>query len=78
MFVSMAVSYWQQTDKQEAMRLTEQGVKLLESAVEEKLVEKTALAVPYGNLASMHEEIGNAQQASSFAALAAKLEKQTK
>jgi tetratricopeptide (TPR) repeat protein len=78
MFVSMAVSYWQQADKQEAVRLTEQGVKVLESAAEEGLIEKTALAIPYGNLASMHEEIGNSQQASTFAALAAKVEKQTK
>ena len=74
----MAVSYWEQTDKHEAVRLTEQGVKLLEQAADDGLLEKTALAIPYGNLASMHQDIGNSRQASTFAELAAKVEKKTK
>jgi tetratricopeptide (TPR) repeat protein len=78
MFVSMAVSYWQAADRPEAVRLTEQGVKLMEQAVDEGLVSKAALAIPYANLSSMHQEIGNAQQARSFADLAAKLEPQQK
>lgn len=74
-FVSMAVSYWETGARVEALRLTNQGTKLMEKAVDEGLMEKTALVVPYGNLASMHHEMGDTQHAEEFAELAENLEK---
>ena len=54
------------------MRLTRQGVKLMEQAVDEGLLPKAALAIPYGNLASMYTELGDPRRATEFATLAAK------
>jgi tetratricopeptide (TPR) repeat protein len=73
-FVSMAVSYWDTGSREEAIRLTQQGVKLMESAVSDNLLTESALAVPYGNLASMHAEIGNPEQSKQFAEMAARHE----
>jgi tetratricopeptide (TPR) repeat protein len=74
LFVSMAVSYWETSNRREALRLTNQGVKLMERAASEGLLEKPALAVPYSNLASMHEQLGDVQQARKYAELAARHE----
>jgi tetratricopeptide (TPR) repeat protein len=74
MFVSMAVSYWAIDNHDEALRLTNQGVKLMEQAVGEGLLAKTALAIPYSNLASMYEQLGDVQSAKKFSELAARHE----
>ncbi len=74
-FVSMAVSYWETGNRREALRLTDQGAKLMEQAVRDGLLEKGALAVPYSNLASMHEQLGDAQEAQKFSELASRHEK---
>ncbi len=74
-FVSIAVSYWEIGDHEEAIRLTKQGVKLMEQAADEGLLAKTALAIPYGNLSNMYAEMGDAERARQFATLAAKLER---
>jgi tetratricopeptide (TPR) repeat protein len=71
-FVSIAVSYWQTGDRMESMRLTKQGVKLMEQAVEDGVMEKSALAIPYANLASMYTDLGDQQRAAEFATLATK------
>lgn len=68
----MAVSYWELNKRDEALRLTKQGIKLMQQGVEEGLLAKSALAVPYGNLASMHAELGDKQLAAEFAELAEK------
>jgi tetratricopeptide (TPR) repeat protein len=73
-FVSMAVSYWELGEQQEAVRLTEQGLQLMEVACADGHLDKGALAVPYGNLARMHEELGNAKSAQEFSELAARAE----
>ena len=73
-FVSMAVSYWDTGSRDEAIRLTQQGVKLMESAVSEDLLSESALAVPYGNLASMHAEMGNPEKSKQFAEMASRHE----
>jgi tetratricopeptide (TPR) repeat protein len=73
-FVSMAVSYWDLKNRDEALRLTNQGVKLMEQAASDGLLAKTALAIPYGNLASMYEQLGDAQTAKKYAELAARHE----
>jgi tetratricopeptide (TPR) repeat protein len=69
-FVSMAVSYWETNHREEALRLTKQGLKLMEHAVDEGHMSKAALAVPYGNLSSMHSELGDTQKAKHFADMA--------
>ncbi|MBI3837279.1 MAG: hypothetical protein HY288_05000 [Planctomycetia bacterium] len=73
-FVSMAVSYWEVNNRQEAVRLTDQGAKLMEQAASEGLLTKAALAVPYSNLASMHEQLGELKEAKQFAEMAARFE----
>jgi tetratricopeptide (TPR) repeat protein len=74
-FVSIAVSYWETGQQEEAMRLTSQGVKLMEQAVEDGLLSKAALAIPYANLSNMYSEMGDARRASEFSALAAKFQR---
>lgn len=74
LFVSMAVSYWETSNRREALRLTNQGVKLMEQAAGQGLLAKPALAVPYSNLASMHEQLGDMQEARRYSELAARYE----
>lgn len=73
-FVSMAVSFWETGDRKEALRLTSQGALLIERAVDDGIASRTALAVPYGNLASMHQELGNSDEAKRYAQLATSCE----
>lgn len=74
MFVSMGVSYWENGNREEAVRLTQQGAKLMESAVDDEQLPQTALLVPYGNLSSMHAGLGDSTQSKRFAEMAAKVE----
>jgi len=71
-FVSMAVSYWEVGQHEESLRLTDQGLHLMQRAVEDGILDPSALAVPYHNLAHMHRELGDLEEADSFAKLAAK------
>jgi tetratricopeptide (TPR) repeat protein len=73
-FVGMAVTYWELDNRSEALRLTSQGLKLMEQAVGEGLLEAAALAIPYGNMASMHESLGDIEAAKNFSELAARHE----
>lgn len=68
--VSMAVSYWQQGEKQQALELTEMGADLIEKAVTAGVIDQEVLAVPYGNLATMHKLLGNTSEAAKYTALA--------
>ena len=70
MFVSMAVSHWEVGNRSEAMRLTEQGLRLMEQGVAAGLLDRAALGVPYENLAGMHEALGDAERSKYFAGLA--------
>lgn len=70
MLVSMAVSYWEVDLRQKSVELTERGAKLMELAVAKGTVPKTVLAVPYGNLAAMHRELGQETQFQKFDQLA--------
>jgi tetratricopeptide (TPR) repeat protein len=65
--VTAAISYWNQRQRDRAMSLTSRGIELLEQAAEQGAIEKTALAVPYANLAAMHEQLGDRVQAASYA-----------
>lgn len=68
--VSMGVSYWQTDQHDTALRLTKLGAALLNAAHEKDAVDASALAAPYNNLAFMHEQLGQTEQAKRFAELA--------
>ncbi|MGL4514806.1 MAG: hypothetical protein ACRCT8_17085 [Lacipirellulaceae bacterium] len=68
--VSMSVSYWERGQRDTALALTTQGTKLMERAVASGVLDEPALAVPYGNLASMHQQLGNTPDATKFGKLA--------
>jgi len=71
-FVSMAVSYWEVGQKDKAVELTRRGVALMEQAVKNGSADRSILAVPYGNLATMHKAMGQEGQAQQWAELAAR------
>ena len=73
-FISMGVSYWKQGQRERAIELTEQGAEILQQAVVDGILDAEKLAIPYGNLASMHQHVGNESDAQAFAELAASLE----
>lgn len=70
MLVSMGVSYWQLGNQTRALDLTQTGVGLVETAVEGGVLAKTTLAVPYGNLATMYQQMGENTNAAKYAELA--------
>jgi Tetratricopeptide repeat len=70
MLVSMGVSYWQTGDKTRALDLTQTGVTLVEAAVQGGVLAKDTLAVPYGNLATMYDQMGESTNAAKYAELA--------
>lgn len=74
--VSMGVSYWTTGNRNRGVELTKQGLTLMKWSVEQNALEEEALVVPYNNLSFMHKQLGNAQQATSFARLAAQVRPQ--
>jgi hypothetical protein len=70
MLVSMGVSYWQLGNESRALDLTKTGVGLVEAAVENGVLAKTTLAVPYGNLATMYQQMGETTNAAKYSDLA--------
>lgn len=70
--VSMGVSYWQTGNRELALELTQAGADLIEQAVAGGILSSEALAVPYGNLAAMHDVLGNSEPATRYAQLASK------
>jgi tetratricopeptide (TPR) repeat protein len=70
MLVSMGVSYWQLGNQTHALDLTQTGVGLVEAAVENGVLAKTTLAVPYGNLSTMYQQMGEETNASKYSDLA--------
>ncbi|MCC7086951.1 MAG: hypothetical protein IT427_18280 [Pirellulales bacterium] len=73
-YVSMGISYWEIGQGDFAVQLTDAGLKHVEEAVARQLLNRNALAVPYNNLATMHEKLGHQNEAKNFAELAAKSE----
>lgn len=71
LLVSMGISYWQSGHREEGLRLTQHGTDLMAKAVAMKLLNDGALAVPYGNLAAMHKQMGHTEQARSYSEMAA-------
>jgi tetratricopeptide (TPR) repeat protein len=72
--VSMAVSYWEVGQREEAIRLTEQGLAQMEQSVTGGGLQREALSVPYSNLAQMHRGLGHSEKARNFQQLAARSE----
>jgi tetratricopeptide (TPR) repeat protein len=68
--VSMGVTYWQIGEKDHAIDLTLHGVELVEKAVDAGSLPKKSLSVPYGNLATMYEQLGEKEDAAKYANLA--------
>ena len=59
----MGVSYWETGQHKKAVELTERGLTLMEQAVQQGRLPKPTLGVPYGNLAWMHRQLGEKEQA---------------
>ena len=72
--VSMGVSNWEIGAKDKAVKLTERGVKLVEQAVQNNTIERTALTIPYGNLARMNHVLGNEAEADNYREMAAQID----
>ncbi len=70
MLVSMGVTYWQLGEKNRALTLTQNGVNLVESAVEAGILARTTLGVPYSNLATMYQKVGESSNAAKYSELA--------
>jgi hypothetical protein len=68
--VSMGVTFWQLGQQARALELTQSGTNMVELAVEDGILAKSVLTVPYGNLASMYEQMGESTNASKYAGLA--------
>ena len=73
-YVSMAISYWQVDRRDDALTLARRGVDLMVAAVDKKQLAERALAVAYGNLATMYAEEGNESQSRAYAEMATRAE----
>ena len=73
-YISMAISYWQVDRRDDAMALSRRGVDLMVAAVDAKQLDERALAVAYGNLATMYAEQGDESQSQTYAELASRAE----
>ena len=62
-FVGMGVSYWEAGQREKAVALTQKGVGWMEQAAKQGTLDRSALAVPYSNLAAMHRKLGADNQA---------------
>lgn len=71
--VSMGISFWQQGDQTQGLKLTELGAHLLESANREGAIGEELLAVPYHNLSIMYKATGDAEKSQEFSQLAAQI-----
>jgi tetratricopeptide (TPR) repeat protein len=72
-FVSMGVSYWEVGQRQKALALTEQGIHMMEQAVEQNSFDQKLLAVPYNNLAAMHRSLGAPARAKEYQEMASRV-----
>jgi tetratricopeptide (TPR) repeat protein len=73
-YVSMAISYWQIGRREDALALSQRGVDLMVAAVEARTLDERALAVAYGNLATMYAEEGDDRQSRAYAEMASRAE----
>ena len=71
--VSMGFSYWATGQQEEAIRLTEKGLRQLERGVLANVVESSVLGIPYKNLAKMYSDMGDQERAAKYMKLAAQI-----
>jgi tetratricopeptide (TPR) repeat protein len=76
--VSVGISLWETGRRNTAVSVTQQGASLIAQAVQDGGIQKSALAVPYQNLAAMHRELGNTDEADRLAAEAVKADPEAK
>ena len=69
-FVSMGVSYWTAGKKEKSVELTKVGLEVMKEAVAKGILKKSALSVPYQNLAAMQRHLGNGESAEKFEQMA--------
>lgn len=62
--------YWKSGKKEDGVAMLKRSVAVLARAVEDGVVDKTALYVPYANLATMSKTLKNAADAAKYAKLA--------
>lgn len=74
-FVSMGVSFWEAGQQDRGIRLSQRGVTMMEQAVKAGLLEEGALVVAYNNLATMHKQLGEKDNADRYETLAARTRK---
>jgi hypothetical protein len=72
-FVSMGVSYWETGNREKAVALTHEGIKLMEEAVNLGTLNPSALAIPYSNLAATQRQLGANEEAAKYSEMAARL-----
>jgi len=75
--VAMGVSYWETGQRKKAVALTEKGIQWMERAVRQDAMPRSALSVPYGNLAAMHRKLGDDDKADRYQELAGRAKKET-
>lgn len=75
--VSMGVSYWEVGQKETAIELTLQGATLMNAAVTAGVLERSALGVPYSNLATMYRKQGDAESAARYDKLTREADQET-
>jgi tetratricopeptide (TPR) repeat protein len=68
--VSMGYSYWMTEQREEAVRLTERGLRQIERAVRANMIDPSSLTIPYANLAYMHKELGDPELSAKYSKLA--------
>ena len=74
MLVSMGVSYWYTDQKEEAVRLSELGLKKIQTAVDRGYLEMTALLIPYSNLSMMWSKLDEPDKANEYYRAAARIQ----
>lgn len=65
-YVSMGVSFWESGEQDQAVRLSQRGVELMEQAVKAGALKQSALEVPYNNLATMARHMGKTEEADQY------------
>jgi tetratricopeptide (TPR) repeat protein len=72
-FVSMGVSFWETGNRGQAIELTKKGISLMEEAAAQGTLDRSALAIPYSNLAAMHRQVGANEEAAKYSEMAGKI-----
>jgi tetratricopeptide (TPR) repeat protein len=64
--VTMAASLWEVEKREEALALTEKGLRYIQDAVDRGEIDRNALAAPLSNLANMNRLLGNEEKAATY------------